>query len=148
MESTSGDCVAIPFNQVELFADQVIYNCTTTMNGLVIETGIYTYDDTFSLPTLKRTCTQSTNQLGITSGLNGFYFCQMTLSSGTIYSFQSVNDLTGSSTTTWTYCFYTGDLEAQRDADSGTGDEVQFEGMCNYATTYDQYLGCWRALQA
>jgi hypothetical protein len=147
LETTTGDCVAIAFNQVELFADQEIWNCTTRLNGLIVETGVYTYDDTFSLPTLKRVCTKTTNQNGISNGLNGYYFCQITLSTGTIYSFQATLDLTGTSSTSWTYCWYTGDLQDQRDADEADGNEVQFEGLCNYANNYTEFLVCWRALQ-
>ena len=52
-----------------------------------------------------------TNQYGISSGTqSGYYMCQTVVNNGQIYSFTSTLNLSGKSSDSVTYCFYTGDL--------------------------------------
>ena len=128
MELATGDCLATLFSPVEVFGEQQIWTCTTTQNGVVNDVSISTSDDSFSLNTITKSCVIGTNQYGITTNTDkGYYMCQTVVNNGQIYSFTSTANLSGKSSDSVTYCFYTGDINSASTpdsihlTDSGTG---------------------------
>ena len=142
METATGDCISSLFAPVEQFGEQTIWTCTTTQNGTITDQSISTSDDSFSLNLISKTCVQGTNQYGITASTDkGYYLCQTAVNNGQIYSFTSLSNLSGKSSDSVTYCFYTGDLTSDYVPDKISISQNQ-TFPCSNIEDYVLWLAC------